>query len=200
MNTRHCVHFASQSPPGSDSLAISRPHINEFTSIDIYDRLAANNGVDCWFMPGHQQPGDYTAKGHAAHWENSDRFGKSVAAGVHFYQPPADEAPLPVGDRNPQRLRTATKGKRNDAMSDQELLIDIRSFFYLICNGIFKLYYPNGKDFIVRLLTMLSAISFLGTRFNLPNREKGENHGNPQANYRRCAYHYSSDNRYPDST
>ena len=132
MNSRHCVHFASQGPTGSDSLAISRPRINELTSIDIYDRLAANNDVDCGFTPRHQQPDDYTAKGHAVHREDSDKFGKSVAAGVHFYQPRADEAPLPAGDRNPQRLRTAAKGKRNDAMSDQELLIDIRSFFYLI--------------------------------------------------------------------
>jgi hypothetical protein len=133
MNTRHCVHFASQGSVGSDSLALSRLSNNELTSIGIYYRLVVNNGVVCWFMLGHQQPDYYyTGKGRAAYWEDRDGFGKCVAAGVHFYQLRVDEAPFPAEDGNPQRLRSASKAKRNDSMSDQELLIDIGSFFNFI--------------------------------------------------------------------
>ena len=165
MNTRHCVHFASQGSIGSDSLALSRLSNNELTSIGIYYRLAVNNGVVCWFVLGHQQPDYYskiynymdtrkesglqtpptksgshvsiclwallyyTGKGRAVYWEDRGGFGKCVAAGVYFYQLRVVEAPFPAEDGNPQRLRSASKAKRNDSMSDQELLIDIGSFF-----------------------------------------------------------------------
>ena len=130
MNSRHCVHFASQGSTGSDSLAILRLRNDELMSIGIYYQLAVNNGVVCWFMLGHQLPDcDYTGKGRAAYLEDRDGFGKCVAAGVHFYQLRADETPLPAEDGNPQGLRSASIVESNDLMSDQELLIGIGSFF-----------------------------------------------------------------------
>lgn len=118
MNTRHCVHFASQGSVGSDSLALLRLSNNELTSISTYYRLAVNNGVVCWFVLGHQQPDYYTRKGRAVHREEHDGFGKRVAVGTHFYQLRVDEASLPAEDGIPPAVEVGIKMKKKDSMSD----------------------------------------------------------------------------------
>ena len=84
MNTRHCVHFASQGSVGSDSLALLRLSNNELTSISTYYRLAVNNGVVCWFVLGHQQPDYYTKEGSCGAAGGTRRFRETCCSGHPF--------------------------------------------------------------------------------------------------------------------
>ncbi len=95
MNSRHCVHFASQGSTGSDSLAILRLRNDELISIGLYYQLAVNNGVK--------------SRGYKPLPQRADPC-------VHFYQLRADETPLPAEDGNPQRLRSASIVESNDLM------------------------------------------------------------------------------------
>ena len=119
MNTRHCVHFASQGSVGLNSLVILRLNNNELMSIGTYYRLAVNNGVVCWFVLGHQEPDDYTGEGHAVHRKDRNGFGKRVVVGVHFNQLRVDEMLLPTEDGNPQTVEVGVKIIKSDSMLDQ---------------------------------------------------------------------------------
>ena len=169
MNTRRCVHFASQDSVSLNSLAVLRLDNNELKSIDTYYRLAINNGVGHRFVLGCQTPDCYKGRGHARHRNDSNGFGKRVVGGIHFYQLQADEEPILWKTVILERLRSALKSKRSDSVSDQKLLIDIESLLALILSrsdGNLLLRYQKDKNVKLHRLTMLCPISFLGIGFN----------------------------------
>lgn len=119
MNTRDRVHSASQDSLCLNSLAVSRLNHNELKCIDTYYQPALNNDVGYRFVLGCQQPDCYKGSGRAGPGYNSNGFGKCVVGGIHLYHLRADEIPLPAKESSPQKLRSALKSKRSDAVSDQ---------------------------------------------------------------------------------
>ena len=112
MNTRHCVHFASQGSVGSDSLALLRLSNNESTHSSIYYQLAICLAVICWFALGHQSSDCYTKKGRAAHRNVHNGFGERAAVGVYYEQLQVNVVPLSVEDGKPQIVEVDVKSKR----------------------------------------------------------------------------------------
>ena len=122
MNTRRCVHFASQDSVSLNSLAVLRLDNNELKSIDTYYRLAINNGVGHRFVLGCQTPDCYKGRGHAEHRNDSNGFGKRVVGGIHFYQLQADEEPHPVEDGNPRTVEVGVKIKKKRLSVGSEIV------------------------------------------------------------------------------
>ena len=112
MNTRHCVHFASQGSVGSDSLALLRLMNNELTRTNIYHQLAIYLAVICWFALGHQPSDCYTRKGRAAQWSARNGFGERAAVGVYYEQLRVNVMLLSVEDGKPQIVEVDVKSKR----------------------------------------------------------------------------------------
>ena len=112
MNTRHCVHFASQGSVGSDSLALLRLINNELTRTNIYQQLAICSAVICWFVLGHHPPDCYTRKGRAAHRNVHNGFGERAPVGVYYDQLRVNVVPLSVEDGKPQIVEVSVKSKR----------------------------------------------------------------------------------------
>ena len=112
MNTRPCVHFASQGSVGSDSLALLRLINNELTRTNIYHQLAIRSAVICWFLLGHHPSDCYTRKGRAAHRNVRNGFGERAAVGVYYDQLRANAVPLSVKDGKPHIVEVGVKSKR----------------------------------------------------------------------------------------
>ena len=122
MNTRRCVHFASQDSLCLNSLAVLCLSHNELKSIDTYYRLAINNGVGHRFVLGCQTPDCYKGWGHAEHRNDSNSFGKRVVGGVYFYLLRADEVPHPVEDGNPRMVEVGVKIKKKRLSVGSEIV------------------------------------------------------------------------------
>ncbi len=109
MNTRHCVHFASQDSVRLNSLTVLYLRHNELKSISTYHRLTINNDVGYRFVLGCQQPDCSTGRVPVVRVDDRNSFGKCVVGGVHFHQLRADKIPFFVEDGNPQTVEVGVK-------------------------------------------------------------------------------------------
>ena len=133
MNTRPCVHFASQGSIDLNSLSILHLGNNKLTSVGAYYRLAIDSAIVHLFVrAGPSKARLLKREWRAVHRDGRNGFGKCVAASVYFHQLRADKVPLPAEDGNPQTVEISVKVKKKRFDVRSETIDRHWIFFYFV--------------------------------------------------------------------